>query len=71
MIVQILVVMTAMRIDLVVIAIGRRGEGFDWGVTHQQLGYDYACISTSMIKHDIQYFERVGYFQNNIGHLDT
>jgi hypothetical protein len=29
MIVQILVVMTAMRIDLVVIAIGRRGEGFD------------------------------------------
>jgi hypothetical protein len=29
MIVQILVVMTAMRTDLVVIAIGRRGEGFD------------------------------------------
>ena len=34
----------------VVIAIGRRGEGFDRLVSHQQLEYDYANISTSIIR---------------------
>ena len=38
----------------VVIAIGRCGEGFDRAVSHQQLGYDYANISTSIIRVQVQ-----------------
>ena len=34
---------------------------FIWGVN----------ITKQTAKHYIQYFERVGSFQNNIGHLDT
>ena len=36
------------------------------GPTKQELK-----LSISQLKHDIQYFERVGSTQNNIGHLDT